>query len=82
MAKGASVDSTSCPRCRLTLKPFPNRGLRSSRTESDQDSRLYRVEFGVKPGTAGLNLGSSRFLVDAALPAFGRDPLEMLYRVC
>src|ERR1700694_1469083 len=24
-AKGASVDSSSCPRCRLTLKLFPNR---------------------------------------------------------
>jgi hypothetical protein len=55
--------------------------LSGGRTKADQDFRLYRFQFSVKPGTARIYLRVSGLLVDASLAALRWSPFEVLHYI-
>jgi len=78
-------------RCKRGLDPFSaalrdaklgaQYGLRGGCPETYQNIGLDRGQFRVEPGPTGLDLGLSRFFVNAAFATLGGSPFEMLHGV-
>src|SRR5712691_2639219 len=60
-------------------KPRSDHGLRSGRSEADDDARLDDIDLRLQPWPAGSDLRGIRLLVDAPLAA--RLPFEVLHHV-
>ena len=50
-------------------------------SQANYHLRLHHIQFGVEPGAARLDFRGAGLLMDAAFPAFGGCPAEMLYYV-
>src|SRR5437879_359864 len=56
--------------------------LGSGRTQAHENTRLHQANLRIEPGTARLNFGRARLLMDSPLPPFIWRPFEVLYDIC
>src|ERR1700737_2507869 len=55
--------------------------LSSGRAQAYENTRFHQANLRIEPGTARLDFGRTRLLVDSPLPPFIRRPLEMLHDI-
>src|ERR1700716_754804 len=56
--------------------------LSSGRAQAYENTRFHQTNLRIEPGTARLNFGRARLLMDSPLPPFIRRPLEVLHDIC
>ncbi len=73
------IDELSAPTSHAEVSP--QQRLRRRRTQAHQNLRLHHPKFSVKPGTASVDFGVSRLLVNASLSSLGSNPFEMFHDI-